>query len=78
MVKRVSFDAQPGPVVLFGSGETSHGGGKIFERVAQRLPDSPHIALLETRPEFRTELGAGDRAGSRFPAPPLAEHSPPG
>jgi hypothetical protein len=42
----------PGPVVLFGSGETSPSGRKIFERVLRQLPESPRIALLETPAGF--------------------------
>ncbi len=42
----------PGPIVLFGSGETSPSGRKIFERVFRHLPESPRIALLETPAGF--------------------------
>ena len=42
----------PGPIVLFGSGETSPSGRKIFERVFRKLPESPRIALLETPAGF--------------------------
>ncbi|MEJ2597494.1 MAG: hypothetical protein P8Z00_04135 [Anaerolineales bacterium] len=43
---------QPGPIVLFGSGETSPSGRKIFEWVFRRLPHSPQVALLETPAGF--------------------------
>jgi cyanophycinase-like exopeptidase len=43
---------QPGPIVLFGSGETSASGRKIFEQVFRRLPHSPRVALLETPAGF--------------------------
>ena len=42
----------PGPVVLFGSGETSPSGRKIFDRVFRKLPPQPKIALLETPAGF--------------------------
>lgn len=43
---------QPGPIVLFGSGETSPTGRKIFESVFRKLPDSPQVVLLETPAGF--------------------------
>jgi cyanophycinase-like exopeptidase len=43
---------QSGPIVLFGSGETSASGRKIFEQVFRRLPHSPRVALLETPAGF--------------------------
>ena len=43
---------QPGSIILFGSGETSSTGRKIFERVFRLLPQSPRIALLETPAGF--------------------------
>ncbi len=42
----------PGPIVLFGSGETSPSGRKIFERIFLRLPPAPRVALLETPAGF--------------------------
>jgi cyanophycinase-like exopeptidase len=43
---------QPGPIVLFGSGETSASGRKIFDAVMRRLPYAPRLALLETPAGF--------------------------
>jgi cyanophycinase-like exopeptidase len=43
---------QPGLIVLFGSGETSPTGRKIFESVFQSLPSAPRLALLETPAGF--------------------------
>jgi hypothetical protein len=43
---------QPGLIILFGSGETSPTGRKIFERVFHSLPPSPRLALLETPAGF--------------------------
>jgi cyanophycinase-like exopeptidase len=42
----------PGPIILFGSGETSPSGQKIFDAVLRRMPLSPSIALLETPAGF--------------------------
>jgi cyanophycinase-like exopeptidase len=42
----------PGPVVLFGSGETSPSGRKIFDTVLRQIPPSPGITLLETPAGF--------------------------
>jgi len=43
---------QPGPVVLFGSGETSPSGRKVFDQVMRQLTYSPRVALLETPAGF--------------------------
>ena len=43
---------QPGQILLFGSGETSPTGRKIFESVFQALPYAPRLALLETPAGF--------------------------
>ncbi|HNT23209.1 MAG TPA: hypothetical protein PKM21_02505 [Anaerolineales bacterium] len=42
----------PGPIVLFGSGETSPSGRKVFDRLLSKLPPSPRLALLETPAGF--------------------------
>jgi hypothetical protein len=42
----------PGLIVLFGSGETSPTGRKIFEDIFRTLPPSPQLALLETPAGF--------------------------
>lgn len=42
----------PGPIVLFGSGETSPTGRKILDSILRHLPRSPKIALLETPAGF--------------------------
>jgi len=42
----------PGPIVLFGSGETSPSGQKVFDQVFRRLPPNPRIGLLETPAGF--------------------------
>jgi hypothetical protein len=45
-----------GPIMLFGSGETSPSGQKIFNRLLREFPRSSKIALLETPAGF--ELNA--------------------
>jgi cyanophycinase-like exopeptidase len=47
-----SIPSEPGLIVLFGSGETSPTGRKIFEGILQSLPHSPRLALLETPAGF--------------------------
>jgi hypothetical protein len=42
----------PGPIMLFGSGETSPSGRKAFDMLMRHLPMSPRVALLETPAGF--------------------------
>jgi hypothetical protein len=42
----------PGLIVLFGSGETSPTGRKVFEQIFRSLPTPPRLALLETPAGF--------------------------
>jgi len=51
----------PGRIALFGSGETSASGGKVFDLLAQALPAALHVAVLETPAGF--ELNAAQVAG---------------
>lgn len=51
----------PGPVVLFGSGETSPSGQKVFASLFQQLPSNPRVAVLETPAGF--ELNSAQVAG---------------
>ena len=67
----------PGLVVLFGSGETSPNGGRIFENIVQRLSVSPpRIAILETPAGFEpnSEMVAGRIAN--FLRQRLQNHQP--
>jgi len=48
----IAGEYSPGPIVLFGSGETSPSGRKIFESVFRRLPEQPLVTLLETPAGF--------------------------
>jgi cyanophycinase-like exopeptidase len=43
---------EPGLIVLFGSGETSPTGRKVFDRIFPSLPQTPRLALLETPAGF--------------------------
>jgi cyanophycinase-like exopeptidase len=43
---------EPGAILLFGSGETSPTGRKIFDHVFRSLPEKPRLALLETPAGF--------------------------
>lgn len=52
----------PGPVALFGSGETAPNGRKVFESLLNRLPQNPMISLLETPAGF--ELNSKQVAGN--------------
>ncbi len=54
-------ELHPGLVVLFGSGETSPSGGRIFESVAQRLAGHLRAVILETPAGF--ELNSAQVAG---------------
>ena len=45
-------NVSPGLVVLFGSGETSPSGRKVFDLVLRKLPPTPRVALLETPAGF--------------------------
>lgn len=45
--------ASPGLVILFGSGETSPSGRKVFDSVLQRLPQRPCVGILETPAGFQ-------------------------
>jgi hypothetical protein len=48
------FDGRitPGPILLFGSGETSPSGRRAFDAVMRQLPPYPRVALLETPAGF--------------------------
>ena len=51
----------PGLVALFGSGETTPSGRKIFDQVFRQLPSLPQVAILETPAGF--ELNSPQVAG---------------
>lgn len=41
-----------GPIVIFGSGETSSSGQRIFDQLFRQLPENPRVSLLETPAGF--------------------------
>ena len=41
-----------GPIVIFGSGETSLSGQRIFDQLLRQLPENPRVSLLETPAGF--------------------------
>ena len=53
---------QPGPIALFGSGETAPSGQKIFDFLFQLAPPSPRVSIIETPAGF--ELNSAQVAGS--------------
>lgn len=54
-------EPSPGPVVLFGSGETSPSGQKVFDWLLRRRPVPVQVAILETPAGF--ELNSAQVAG---------------
>lgn len=52
MTEKALDEIKPGLIVLFGSGETSASGRKIFDFVLNQLPPQPRVALLETPAGF--------------------------
>lgn len=73
---RLKQYSTPGPVVFFGSGETSPAGRKVFDWVFQQLPASPKVALLETPAGF--ELNSAQVIGrvADFLAHSLQNYNP--
>lgn len=47
-MKQMNERMTPGPIMLFGSGETSPSGRKAFDAMLRNLPPAPRVALLET------------------------------
>jgi hypothetical protein len=54
--------SNPGPIALFGSGETAPNGRKVFHALLERLPDKPAVSFLETPAGF--ELNSPRVAGN--------------
>lgn len=67
---------QSGQLVLFGSGETSPEGRKIFEEVFRTLPTRPYITLLETPSGFELNSPAVVGRISDFLAHSLQNYQP--
>jgi len=52
VVSKVGEPLAPGRIVLFGSGETSAAGGRVFTTLARELPVPLRVAILETPAGF--------------------------
>jgi len=52
MPQQNSLSVSFGPMILFGSGETSPSGQKIFNQLFQQLPKKSQVSLLETPAGF--------------------------
>jgi hypothetical protein len=46
------YKFHPGPIALFGSGETTTGLRNVYRYLLERQPASPRIALIETPAGF--------------------------
>lgn len=66
----------PGPVILFGSGETSPSGRKVFDRILRRLPPRPHVSILETPAGFQPNSAAVAGQIAAFFAKHLRNYQP--
>jgi hypothetical protein len=66
----------PGTVTLFGSGETSSTGGRVFETLAHRLPADFHISVLETPAGFEENAARVAGRVSDFLATRLQNYHP--
>ena len=69
-------DPIPGPILLFGSGETSPSGRKAFDQALKRLPPAPRIALLETPAGFELNSEAVIRRVADFLQVNLQNYQP--
>ena len=70
------MDPIPGPIILFGSGETSPSGRKVFDYAIKQLPPSPRIALLETPAGFELNSDWVIRRVADFIQVNLQNHHP--
>ncbi len=70
------MNTSPGLIVLFGSGETSPSGRKVWEAVLRRLPHPPKIALLETPSGFELNSGHVIARVAEFLQHNLQNHHP--
>ncbi len=70
------MDPIPGPILLFGSGETSPSGRKVFDHALKKLPHAPRIALLETPAGFELNSDAVIRRVGEFLEVNLQNYQP--
>lgn len=67
---------QPGPLALFGSGETAATGRKVFDEILQRLPSPARVAIVETPSGFEPNSEAVVRRIAEFLQHGLQNYSP--
>src|SRR5512136_1223261 len=70
------FQPGPGPIVLFGSGETSSMGRKAFHWAFRRRAEPPHVAILETPAGFQPNSAWVASQVADFLTQRLGEFSP--
>ncbi len=77
-MKTLSNRPGPGPVVLFGSGEISPVGGRVYETLVRRMgrPVSPRVAVLETPAGFEPNSARVADRVVEFLRRSLAAYSP--
>ncbi len=66
----------PGPVLLFGSGETAPGSTAIYEAVFRYLPPSPLVVILETPAGFQPNSALVAEQVAAFIRRHLRNHRP--
>ena len=66
----------PGPLVLFGSGETSRSGRQVHEEVLRRSPSPVRIAILPTPAGFQPNADAVAGRLAQFARHSLVNHRP--
>ncbi len=66
----------PGPILLFGSGETAPGSTAIYEAVFRYLPPSPLVAILETPAGFQPNSALVAEQVAAFIRRHLRNHHP--
>jgi cyanophycinase-like exopeptidase len=67
---------QPGPVLLFGSGETSANGQQAFDWLFRRLDQPPQVAILETPAGFELNSPQVARRIAKFLRQRLQNYAP--
>ena len=68
--------SQPGPIVLFGSGETSASGRKVYDWLFGRLPSPIRAVVLETPAGFQPNSARVAEEVARFLRERLQNHQP--
>ncbi len=66
----------PGPIALFGSGETAPSGQKIFDFLFKLMPDAPRVSIVETPAGFEPNSEQVARNVSEFIQDHLQNYKP--